>query len=118
MNVKERIGVVGLGVMGSAMSGHLLAAGYQVHGFDVLAEKVDAFAREGGVPETSGAAVAASSDVLLLSLPSVDALEAAIAEIVRGAHSGLTAVEMGTLPLEAKEKARDTLEAAGVELMS
>ncbi|MGI9584698.1 MAG: NAD(P)-dependent oxidoreductase [Acidimicrobiia bacterium] len=115
--MNDRIGVVGLGVMGSAMSKQLLAAGYEVNGFDPLPEKVDAFAGLGGLPEESGAAVAASSDVVLLSLPSAAALDKATAELRRGAHEGLVAIEMGTLPLEEKERARETLAEVGVELM-
>lgn len=115
--MNERIGVVGLGVMGSAMSGHLLAAGYEVHGFDIVPEKVERFARMGGVSEPSGAAVAESSDIVLLSLPSVPALDAATADVAQGAHDRLLAVEMGTLPLEAKQRSREMLAAVGVELM-
>lgn len=115
--MQERIGILGLGVMGSAMARHLLAAGYEVHGFDVVPEKMDAFAGLGGLTEASGAAVAQSSDIVILSLPSVVALEQATAELLRGAHDGLIAIEMGTLPLEAKERARTALAVAGADLM-
>lgn len=33
--MSERIGVIGLGVMGSAMGRNLLTAGHQVLGFDI-----------------------------------------------------------------------------------
>lgn len=115
--MEDRIGIVGIGVMGSAMSGHLLRAGYEVHGFDVVDERLAEFSRIGGIAEPSGEAVAAASDILLISLPSVAALEAATPDIARGAHDGLVAVEMGTLPLEAKHQSREMLAAVGVELM-
>lgn len=115
--MQERIGVLGLGVMGSAMAKHLLGAGYEVHGYDVVPEKVDSFAELGGSPEASGMAVAQSSDIVILSLPSVVALEEATEELARGAHEGLIAIEMGTLPLEAKERARAALALVGVDLM-
>lgn len=113
----DRIGIVGTGVMGLAMAGHLLEAGYEVHGFDVNPARLDELSRIGGVADPSGTLLAERSDVLLLSLPSVAALEAATADIARGAHDGLLAVEMGTLPIEAKQRSRESLKAVGVELM-
>ncbi len=113
----QKIGVVGLGVMGSAMSGHLLAAGYEVHGFDVDAAKTTAFAAKGGTVQASGSAVAAASDLVILSLPTIGALEAATEDVAAGAHPGLIAAEMGVFPIEAKTAARDRLAEVGVELM-
>lgn len=115
--MKERIGVVGIGVMGSAMSGHLLQAGYEVHGFDVIPEKVEDFVELGGVAESSGAAVAAASDIVLLSLPTVQSLDDAAADVAGGAHDNLIVVEMGVFPMDAKERARSRLADVGVELM-
>ncbi|MDH5615938.1 MAG: NAD(P)-dependent oxidoreductase [Acidimicrobiia bacterium] len=115
--MKERIGVVGIGVMGSAMSGHLLEAGYEVNGFDVVPERVEAFAERGGIPHPSGAAVARASDVVLLSLPSVASLDAATEDVAGGAHDDLIVVEMGVFPMDAKERSRDHFAEFGVELM-
>lgn len=115
--MEERIGMVGTGVMGLAMAGHLLGAGYEVHGYDLVPARLDELAQMGGIPEPSTALMAERTDILLLSLPSVAALDAAAADLARGAHDGLLAIEMGTLPLEAKQRARATLAEAGVELM-
>lgn len=113
----QKVGVVGLGVMGSAMSGHLIDAGYEVHGFDVDEAKAAAFSARGGIAESSGAAVAAASELVLLSLPTIGALEAATEDVAAGAHEGLIAAEMGVFPIEAKTAARDRLAQVGVELM-
>lgn len=113
----ERIGVVGLGVMGSAMSRHLVAAGFEVRGFDILPERMHSFAEVGGLPEDSAASVARDSDIVLVSIASVGALESVTDGLAAGAHEGLLAVEMGTLPLDAKRAARDRLAEEGVELM-
>lgn len=113
----HRIGVIGLGIMGSAMSGHLLDAGYEVHGFDIVDEKVDAFTARGGVAHPSGADVARASELVLLSLPSVEALETATADVAAGVQEGLVVAEMGVFPIEAKERAQAALEAAGAVFM-
>jgi pimeloyl-ACP methyl ester carboxylesterase len=39
--------MLGLGIMGSAMSANLLRSGYQVFGFDVVADRLQAFAQAG-----------------------------------------------------------------------
>lgn len=113
----ETIGVVGLGVMGSAMSGHLLEAGFTVWGYDIDPARVDAFVERGGSQAASTAEVAKEASLVLLSLPSVNALEEATSQLVEGAHPGLLVLEMGTLPLVAKEEARERLGAVDVELM-
>lgn len=111
------VGIVGLGVMGSAMSKHLVAAGYDVHGFDIASDRVAAFERAGGRGHSSGASVAASCDLLILSLPTEASLEAATADVIGGAHEGLIVAEMGVFPIEAKTAARDRFAAVGVEMM-
>ena len=113
----ETIGVVGLGVMGSAMAGHLIAAGFEIHGFDIDADKVARFAAMGGTPESSATAVASRSGIVLFSLPTVEALDRVAEDVAKGARPGLIAVEMGTLPIEAKQRARALLADSGVELM-
>jgi putative dehydrogenase len=108
------VGVIGLGVMGSAMAGHVLAGGYEVNGFDTDPARMAAF---GGTQMSSGADVAAASDVVLLSLPTAKALEVVAAEIASTAKEGLVVVEMGTLTLADKMAARDVLAAAGIVLL-
>lgn len=113
----DRIGVVGLGVMGSAMAGNLLAAGHDVLGFDVDPGKVAAFAERGGKAADSPGSVAAGADLVVLSLPTVAALADVADEIAANAHDGLICLEAGTFPLEAKHAARQILSAAGVDLL-
>ena len=115
--VGEVIGIVGLGVMGSAMAGHLLDGGFTVVGHDIDPAKVEALVARGGRGSVSGTDVAERAGMVLLSLPSVGALATAAAEVAAGAHPGLLVLEMGTLPLDAKHAARQTLAEVGVELM-
>lgn len=113
----EVIGVVGLGVMGSAMSGHLIEAGFEVVGFDIEPKPMSAFTERGGKAAASATEVAQQAGIVLLSLPSVAALEDASMAVTAGAHSDLLVLEMGTLPLAAKRAARERLAEVGVELM-
>ncbi len=116
----KRVGVVGLGIMGTAFSSNLLGAGFEVAGYDIAADRIEALEAAGGIPEESPAAVAARSDVVITALPSVAALEEVVSGdegLVEGAHPGLTVIEMSTFPLEAKEAARAALEAEGVAVI-
>ncbi len=119
--VRPVAGVIGLGTMGGAMARHLLAAGYEVVGYDVAAAQLAAFGEAGGTSVGSPSEVAARADVLVLSLPS----QAAFEEVVAG-PDGLTAqpssratiaVETSTLSLESKEHGRAQLAGVSIELL-
>src|SRR4051812_25080413 len=72
------VGVVGLGIMGGAFAKHLRAARFSVVGFDVAAARRSALVKLGGVAAASSAEVAAKSRILITSLPSLPAFEAAL----------------------------------------
>ena len=60
---------IGLGNMGSRMSSHLVAAGHQVKGFDVVDALRESAAQDGIVAVGSVAEAAEGADVVILSLP-------------------------------------------------
>jgi 3-hydroxyisobutyrate dehydrogenase-like beta-hydroxyacid dehydrogenase len=111
------IGIVGLGVMGGATGRHLLAAGFEVHGFDVDLVRREEFAAMGGTVGDSAADVAARVDTVVTWLPSPEALAGTVEQVVNTARSGAVLIEMGTLALSAKQAARRRLAAAGVEML-
>lgn len=109
-----RVGVIGLGVMGTAMSANLVAGGCDVVGFDIDEARYSTF---GGTVLGSVAEVAESSSIVLLSLPTPAALAAVAAELGAGDHRGTVVVEMGTLALSDKLAARDIVEASGTVML-
>jgi 3-hydroxyisobutyrate dehydrogenase-like beta-hydroxyacid dehydrogenase len=111
------VGLIGLGIMGGAMASNLLRAGHRVTGFDIDVAKTEALADLGLIALPSPTDVAASSEIMILSLPSAEALHTVTKELAGSVFPGLLALETGTLPLAAKEEARDALEESGVELM-
>jgi L-threonate 2-dehydrogenase len=111
------VGVIGLGIMGSAMSGNLIASGFEVHGTDTDPDRVDALVAAGGVAEADVAAVAAAADCVITSLPSGDAVRQVCRELAAAARPGLVVVETSTLALEVKTACRDELQAAGATLL-
>ena len=113
----ETVGVVGLGVMGSAMAANLVTAGHPVVGFDIDPGRRSSAAEAGVRIENSAGAVGAASGIVIFSLPTVPALADVAAEVAAHAPEGLLCLETGTFPLEAKMAAREVLAASGVELM-
>jgi 3-hydroxyisobutyrate dehydrogenase-like beta-hydroxyacid dehydrogenase len=100
--------------MGTAMSTHLLAAGFSVTGYDIHPGRLAEHKARGGQVAASPAEAAANASVVLTSLPSVAALTAVADELT---GPPCTVIETSTLPLEAKALARDTLAACGSTLL-
>jgi putative dehydrogenase len=112
--MSDVIGVIGLGVMGSAMSSHIIAAGHDVRGFDTDSDKMSVF---GGTGVESIADVVEQCNIVLLSLPTPAALDVVTGEIVAAGPDGLIVVEMGTLSLEDKMAAQARLASAGATML-
>ncbi|HEY0302651.1 MAG TPA: NAD(P)-dependent oxidoreductase [Rhizomicrobium sp.] len=66
------VGFIGLGKMGGAIAGHLLATGHKLVVFDTRREAVDALVAEGAAAGESTADVAARCDIVITSLPTPD----------------------------------------------
>lgn len=75
MPEKASIGYVGVGLMGGPMVKRLLSLGYRVRGFDVVADKVPA---SGAMPAASAADAAKGAALVLLNLPTTEAVEEAV----------------------------------------
>lgn len=114
---KETVGIIGLGIMGSAYAKNLLDSGHAVVGTDVAEEAMAALAGQGGQRVATAREVAAAADILLLALPSVKALETVTKEIAEVVRPGAVVCEMGTLPIDAKEACRTALEAKGAHVL-
>ena len=74
----SRIGFIGLGLMGQAFTRRLVACGYQVTGYDIVADKVSAAAAQGVRPAGSAAEVARASDQVHVCVMTKDDLAAAV----------------------------------------
>ena len=111
------VGMIGLGVMGSAMAANLLKAGFKVVGYDPLAACRRRHRSAGGIVAGSALEVARSTRILITSLPSVEALAGVAKEISGQKLKGVIIIETSTLPIPVKQAARKRLAAAGVTLL-
>ena len=117
MAIPDQVGVVGLGIMGSAMSTNLVGAGFSVRGYDVLARRRNDLSRAGAQAARSVRDLARRTPVVITSLPSSAALLEVAAELAQAKRPGQIVVETSTLPIAIKEEARKLLAASGITLL-
>jgi L-threonate 2-dehydrogenase len=116
----QTVGIVGIGIMGSAMARNLIKAGFTMVGYDPTPAARNRLEEMGGRPLASPKAVAEAASITFASLPSADALTEAVggAEgIACAGGSGQIVVECSTLPLAVKRAAHDVMTEAGKILL-
>jgi putative dehydrogenase len=113
----NQVGVIGLGIMGSAISANLVKAGFSVFGYDMVAARRAALKRAGGRPARSGQEVGKRVPVIVTSLPSVEALAEVSAQLAAAGHAGQIVIETSTLPIEVKQAAKKRLAVRGITLL-
>ncbi|MFM0037619.1 NAD(P)-dependent oxidoreductase [Paraburkholderia strydomiana] len=97
MSQNQRIGFIGLGVMGGPMCTNLARkSGQPVHVFDMSKEAVAKLVDAGATAEDSIASLARNVDVVFLSLPSIDQVETVCAELRRASDTLRLIVDMST----------------------
>jgi putative dehydrogenase len=120
MKTLQMVGQVGLGIMGGAFATHLLAAKFGVIGFDPDKQARAVHSARGGDCAVSSADVARQCNVIITSLPSVKACEAAFFGrdgIAASAKKGMIVIEASTMPLEVKIDIRDRCAKQGITVL-
>jgi L-threonate 2-dehydrogenase len=114
----KAVGVIGLGIMGSALARHLSDAGRDVIGFDIDPGRAHALAGTHFRSAPSVAAVDEKAELILTSLPSEDALAQAVNSIIATPRTPNRAVvELSTLSLACKHRESDRLARAGIAML-
>jgi len=96
----QRIGFIGLGLMGQPISRRLLTAGHPLAVWNRTAEKARSLLAAGAAWADSPAALAAASDVVITMVTDSAASEAVICGeggVLGGAHPGLTLIDMSSI---------------------
>jgi len=86
-----KVGVIGAGLMGTAITQRLVAAGFEVLAYDVDAAKREAIAIAGAKPEATAGVVIAGCEVSVLCVFSTDQVE----KVIAGPGGGLDAIAQG-----------------------
>jgi 3-hydroxyisobutyrate dehydrogenase-like beta-hydroxyacid dehydrogenase len=114
---RRTVGLIGLGIMGSAMAANLMKAGYAVIGYDVAPAKRRRHVRAGGQAARSVADVGSAAQVVITSLPSAASLLEVANELAGAPPAPTLVIETSTLPIAVKEEARALLAAARTTLL-
>jgi 3-hydroxyisobutyrate dehydrogenase-like beta-hydroxyacid dehydrogenase len=110
---KRKVGIVGLGIMGGAFARNLVAAGWDVTGYDIDATRRRAMARAGVKIARDVKALAAEVATIITSLPKPAALDATVKAIIEAGVRPRIIVEMSTFAIDDKLKAERALRKAG-----
>ncbi|HEU4760269.1 MAG TPA: NAD(P)-dependent oxidoreductase [Dehalococcoidia bacterium] len=116
----ERIGFIGLGIMGRPMARNLLRAGYPLTVWNRSRPGIEALLADGAQEALDPAAVAVRSDIVITMVgDSGDVEQVALGPsgIIAGAHEGLVHIDMSTISPEVTRSIAERLAQAGVEML-
>lgn len=116
----ERVGFVGLGIMGDPMARNILEAGFPLHVWNRTAARGDALVAGGAVREESPAAVAAAVDAVVSCVtdsPDVEAVALGAGGIIEGAHPGLYYIDCSTIAPATARHVGEKMAQKGVRML-
>ena len=113
----EKIGFVGLGIMGKPMARNLMKAGYEVTVYDLFPAPMDELAKEGAKKGASPADVAKNSSIVVTMVQNSPQSEAAILGengVLAGAKKGDLIIDMSSIEPGMSQKIGPECEKKGV----
>jgi 2-hydroxy-3-oxopropionate reductase len=116
----ERIGFIGLGIMGQGMAANLLKAGFPLAVWNRTASKADALVTQGASLAATPRDVAAQSDIVFSCVSDTpDVREVLLGETgaIHGAREGALFVDMSTISPQATREIAATLSARGIAML-
>ena len=116
----EKIGFVGLGIMGKPMAKNLLKAGYSLTVYDIVGEPVEEVVTDGAARASSNKEVAANSDKIITMVPDSAESEMAILGpdgVLEGARPGSVIVDMSSIAPSVSQKIAAECAKNGVEML-
>ncbi|MBN1780501.1 NAD(P)-dependent oxidoreductase [bacterium] len=118
--MKDRLGFIGLGIMGEPMCLNLLKSGYSVTVFNRTASKMEQVTGAGAVPADSPGAVAEKSDIIITIVsdsPDVKAVILGKNGVIRGLRKNAVVIDMSTISPAVTQKIAKTLEKKGGHML-
>ncbi len=116
----DRIGFIGLGIMGRPMAGHLVKAGHEVTVWNRTASKAHELVKAGARLGASPKDVASRSDVtitMVADTPDVRHVILGRDGVIEGARSGAVVVDMSSISPAATKDIAQALAGKGVEML-
>jgi 3-hydroxyisobutyrate dehydrogenase len=120
VKMTERIGFIGLGIMGRGMVANLLQAGFAVRVWNRTASRMEALVADGATAGSNPADVAAHSDIIITCVSDTPDVEAVILGengVVHGVNEGALVVDMSTISPQATRDMAAKLAEKGVHML-
>lgn len=118
---QERIGFIGLGLMGKEMARHLVRNGYPL---SVMAHRnrspIEALCAEGAMEVGSAAEMASKSDIVFICVKTSEQVREVVSGtdgLLAGSHDGLIIVDCSTAHPESTERLAETVSQHGATLV-
>ncbi len=120
--MSERIGFIGLGIMGRGMARNLLKAGYELRVWNRTAARMDELAADGAIPAASPAELAEASDAIITCVSDTPDVQAVILGdaprgAIHGVKPGALVIDMSTISPHATRQIAAALEAKGAHML-
>ncbi|RME72190.1 MAG: NAD(P)-dependent oxidoreductase [Chloroflexi bacterium] len=116
----EKVGFIGLGIMGQGMARNLLKAGFPLTVWNRTASKMEPLVAEGAQAGASPADVAARSDIIITCVSDTPDVEAVILGengIIHGARPGSLVIDCSTISPIATRRIAEALAGKGVSML-
>ena len=113
----KQIGIIGVGLLGSAVASRLLKGKFEVKGYDTRPEQVKALQAQGLIVAGSIVEAADHADAVFTILPSLESVEAAIlgaGGLIETAPPSATLIQMSTISPEMTRRLAKTAAAKGL----
>ncbi len=95
-NQHDAVGIIGLGLLGTALAERLLEAGVSVTGYDVDATRREHLERVGGSPANDPRELFDRCEFILLSLPTSDIVATVVEQLAGSMRAGATIIDTTT----------------------
>lgn len=116
----ERVGLIGLGIMGRGMARNLLQAGFELRVWNRTASRMDELGAAGAIGCGSPAEVAAGSDIVITCVSDTpDVMQVILGDdgVIEGARPGSLVIDMSTISPEATRGIAKHLAERGVHML-
>ncbi|MBV9788529.1 MAG: NAD(P)-dependent oxidoreductase [Chloroflexi bacterium] len=116
----ERIGFIGLGIMGRGMAHNLLKAGFELRVWNRTASRADELVQAGAIAAATPAELAAQSDVVIVCVSDTpDVVGVVLGEqgVIGGAQSGALVIDMSTISPQVTQEIAAKLGDKGVHML-
>src|SRR3954447_1418160 len=111
--MNKTVGIVGLGIMGSAIARNLVERGWKVIGYDIDSARRAEMTQAGVAIANDVKQVARDAEIIMASLPSATAAADVAHEIAASGQPPRIVVELSTLTIADKLRFEDILKKAG-----